>query len=557
MDPILEKVTSPTNPNDLIGRNDQIDQFHEVLMEYIRSNPVLRWVHISGVAGVGKSSLLRKFRMMTEMERVATGALEVPISPKGADVFLTDLKQVIDEMAPEWRGFIQKYRNTEIAEVLAPPESKEKEVTDSDLKKIVDQFFEDLDKVDKAMKKEKMMHGIFLDDLDRFLDYNYSSILQVIPRIAKRLKDNQYDLLLVTTSHESANKLLDLENMKDSVLHLVLEQFDFNESELMIRRRTNLGRSDREDVIQSSTRYPFDLALRELIKSKELDPAALEEEVITKTFGFTSVEVEILKDLAKYEYNYFNTDEFVRMYSLEALTNLSNNVMIKMSQDGHFAVGSRAFWELISHVYKPIDPRTEAILILNRMKYQAELGQMPSNRDFDILRTHFRSIKDTALLFELSAQIAEAAKAALDGGLVQTAWDMLQLATLGLEPTEDYEKIADLQENLAKGFARVGHDYFAAQAFEAAGRYFELADIDWRSVTNYREAGQKYQRVAEDTETKIYHYAIRSMLKESYLAYINANEPSRAQRVLEDAQDLLRDYSQHVAYFKKLEVKGE
>jgi len=559
MDFILEQLTGPTNPNDFVGRTDSIDAFHKVLMEFIRSNPGIRWVHISGVAGVGKSSLLRKFRMMTELERVATGSVEVPVSPKKGTTFLTDVKQVIDEMAPEWRGFLQRYRNSEITEVIEPPETREEEVTEVEIDKLVDQFFMDLDKVDKAMKEEKMQHGIFLDDIDRFLNYNYTSVLSTIPKIGQRLQEKNYDLLLVTAGHYRANRYLGIKESQvpDYVLHLELDQFDFNEAELMVRRRGKLVKSERELVVQASTRFPFDLSLRQLIQSKGLDPTSLDADVITSTFGFTTEEVEILRDMGKQETNFFSVEEYTRLHSEDILSELANSLMIIITQDGYFAIDSQAFWELISHVFKPIDPRTEVILILNRLKYQAELGQMPSNRDFKIVADHFKQIRDNSLLFELSGQLADAAKAALEGGLVYTAWEMLQLATLGLETTEDYEKIADLQENLAKGFAKENHNYFAAKSFEAAGEYFRKANIDWRSTTNFREAGQKYQREAEDTDPKIYHYAIRSMLKESYQAYLNANEPSRARRVISDAQDLLKDYSQHVAYFKKLEVTGE
>jgi len=559
MDFILEQLTGPTNPNDFVGRNDSIDAFHNVLMEYIRAKPTVRWVHISGVAGVGKSSLLRKFRMMTELERVATGSIEVPYSPKKAVTFLTDLKQVLDEMAPEWRGFFKKRINVEISDVLAPPEANDVEITPKVIQDQVDQFFGDLDKIDNAMKLEKTQHGIFLDDLDRFSNYNYRSLLNVIPLIAKQMKDENYSLLLVTTSHYSVNRELglDIAESEGYVLHLSLDQFDFNEAELMIRRRGKLLKSDREIVVSTSTRFPFDLSLRQMIQSKEMDPTTLDISTLATTFGVSKEEILFLREMSKSDVNIYNIEEFLRSHDVEILNGLANALMINKTQDGYFAVESRAFWELISHVFKPIDPRTEVILILNRMKYQAEHGQMPSNRDFGIVAEHFKNIKDNALLFELSGQLADAAKAALDGNLVHTSWEMLQLATLGLSSTKDYEKIADLQENLAKGFAKENYHYFAAKAYEKAGIYFRRADIDWRSLTNFRDAGQKYQRVAEETDPKIYHYAIRSMLKQSYEAYLNANEEGRARRVIEDAQNILGNYKQHLTYFQKLEVSGE
>lgn len=554
MDNVIEQLTGPTNPDDFVGRSAIIDAYHDLLREFVRSNTNVKWVHISGVAGTGKSSLLRKLRMMTEMERIATGSVEVPISPFKANQFLNDIKRVIDEMAPEWRSFIQRKRNADMYDVPPPPESTSNDVTDAVLKIMEDAFFEDLDRVDKAMKKEKQKHSIFLDDLDRFLGYNYTSLLSVWQLIAKKLMKDDYNLLLVTSGHYSANRYLGINGSSDYVLHLEISQFDFTEAELMVRRRGKLVKSEREIVVQASTRFPFDLALRQLIQSKGLNPTNLNAKVISETFNLTNDEVKLLRDLAKKELNYFTLEDYTRIHNNEIIEGLKDALLFTITQDGYFAFDSFSVWVLISHVFKPIDPRTEVILILDRLRGQAERGQLPAIRDVKIVREHFQSIEDNALIFELSGQLADTAKAALEGNLIQSAWDLLQLATIGLNRTGDFEKIADLQETLAKGFAKVNHDYFAAKSFQAAGKYFRNAGVEWRSVTNYREAGQKYKREAEKTNPEIYHYAIRSMLKQSILSFLNANERSQAKRVIKQAKDILSDYENHLSYFDKIEI---
>ncbi|MHA2249522.1 MAG: ATP-binding protein [Candidatus Kariarchaeaceae archaeon] len=557
MDSIVEELTGPTNPNDFVGRSTIVDAYHELLREFVRSNNTVKWVHISGVSGTGKSSLLRKLRMMTEMERIATGSVEVPISSINANQLLNDIKRVLDEMAPEWRSFVQRKRNVSLYNVPAPPESTKDVVTDSALKKIVDAFFEDLDRVDIAMKREKQKHGIFLDDLDRLLAYNYTSLLTVWQEIAKRLLEEDFNLLFVTTGHYSANRYLGLTGNNDSVLHLKLNQFDFTEAELMVRRRGKLVKSERESVVQASTRFPFDLALRQLILSKGFDPTTLNAKIITDTFGFAKDEVKLLRDLSKYEVNFFNLEDFTRVHSTETIEGLKNALLFNITPDGYFAFDSNAVWELISHVFKPIDPRTEVILILDRLRDQAERSQLPTRRDLKIVQEHFQSIEDNALIFELSGQLADTTKAALEGSLFHTAWELLELATIGLHRTGDFEKIADLQETIAKGFAKVNHDYFAAKSFQKAGMYFREAGVEWRSVTNFREAGQKFRREAERTDPKIYHYALRSMLRQSILAFLKANERSQAKRVMKQAKDLLGEYENHISYFDKIEEISE
>ncbi|MFV2013854.1 MAG: ATP-binding protein [Candidatus Heimdallarchaeota archaeon] len=551
---LIEQLTGATNPNDFVGRKEAINSYHEILRDFARSNNTLKWIHISGEAGIGKSSLLRKLRMDTELERIATGSVEVPVSPKLAIQFLSDIKRVIDEMAPEWRNFIQRRRNTEITSTDFPSDLEGNEISEAILDELLESFFEDLDKLNAAMKREKFKHAIFLDDLDRLMAAGYTGILPLFSGIAKRLMDDDYDLLFVTTSHYSADEHFDFDKHSKYVLHLELIQFDFNEAELMVRRRGKLVKSKRDAVVQASTRFPFDLALRQLIESKGIDSSKLDAQTLSKAFNITKGEITVLRDISKHGINLFVYNDYIRLHSQETINGLKDALLFSITQDGYFAVDSTALFELISHVFKPIDPRTEVILILDRIKDQAEISQLPSLRDLQVVHDHFKTIADKSLIFELSGQLSDTTKAALDGGLIHTAWELLELATVGLKRTGDYEKIADLQENIAKGFSRANHDYFAAKAYQLAGEYFGKANIEWRSIANYREGGLKYKKEADKTDPKIYHYAIRSMLNQSINCFILANERSKAKEILNEAKILLLNYPNHINYFDELEV---
>lgn len=559
MDFIIEELTGPTNPENFVGRNEIIDTYNDLLTNTIRKNTKVKWVHISGSAGVGKSSLLRKLRMQTEQHRIGTGSLEVPFSPLKASQFLTEVKQIIDEIAPDWRGFFRKKKNSEIAKVMEPPEYHGEFVNEERLQQMLEMFLVDLDEINKKMVEKNFRNAIFLDDLDRLQTSQYTSILSLIPRIMKKLSELDYNLMFVTTSHFNTDKLLNISEAieENYVLHFEINQFNFKDAELMLRRKGKLGKSQRETVVQASTRVPFDLTLRQLIQLKELDPTNLNAKIITDAFSLESTEVALLRELAKSSINYYKIEDIAMLHNMEALESLVNSLLISRSQDGYFIVDSFAMWELIAHVFKPIDPRTEAILLLNRLRYQAEISQLPSSRDLNILKEHFTEIEDNALIFELSAQLAETAKAALDGELIETAWNLLNLATIGLEKTGDNEKIADFQETLAKGFAKVDHDYFAAKTFENAAKYYRKANIEWKSVTNFREAGQKYVREAEKTNLETYHYAVRSMLHNAIKSYINANESKRAKLVIEDAMAIFKNYENHLDFFKSLVLQGD
>lgn len=553
----IEQLTGATNPNDFVGRKEAINSYHEVLRSFARSNQTVKWIHISGEAGIGKSSLLRKLRMDTELERIATGSVEVPISPKLGNQFLSDIKRVIDEMAPEWRSFMQRRRNSEVSSADFPLNLERKELDANTLDKLFESFFVDLDKINEAMINEKFQHGIFLDDLDRLIQIGYTAILSLIPRIAKKLMDDNYALIFVTTSHDSANEFLEIEKFSNNVLHIELNQFDFNEAELMVRRRGKLVKSKRDTVVKTSTRFPFDLALRQLIEAKNIDSSKLNTQTIKNAFEFTKGEIGVLRDISKHGINLFKLEDYIRLHSRETINSLKDGLLFSISQDGYFTVDSNAIFELICHVFKPIDPRTEVILILDRIREQAELSQLPSQRDLQTVKDNFQTIADKSLIFELSGQVSETAKAALEGDLIHTAWELLQLATIGLQRTEDYEKIGDLQEALAKGFSKADHDYFAAKAYQMAGASFSKGNIEWRSISNYREGGLQYQKEADKTDLKIFHYAIRSMLKQSIDCYLLANERSKARQVLDHAISMLSEFPNHTNYFEKLEVFSE
>ena len=158
----------------------------------------------------------------------------------------------------------------------------------------------------------------------------------------------------------------------------------------MIRRRGKLVKSKRELVVQSSTRFPFDLALRQFLQSKNFDPNVVNSTVLINSFDLTQPEVRIIRDLSKEEANYFNLESYSRQHSVSTIDGLRNALLLDIGQDGHFAFNSRALWELFSHVFKPIDPRTEVILILDRIRNQAEIGQMPSNRDIEIVKENLK-----------------------------------------------------------------------------------------------------------------------------------------------------------------------
>ena len=94
MDFVIEELTGPTNPRDFVGRSQLMDKYYELIRDFLRSNKTIRWVHISGSAGTGKSSLFRKLRMMAEQDERAT--IYHHLIARAIDYFYTDTKRLLD-----------------------------------------------------------------------------------------------------------------------------------------------------------------------------------------------------------------------------------------------------------------------------------------------------------------------------------------------------------------------------------------------------------------------------------------------------------------------------
>ncbi len=558
MDVSMEEIINPINPIDFVGRTEQIDAFYQWIKDLINDQPIMKWVHISGVAGSGKTSLMNKLKDIALSQDILTFSIEMPIAPDGLKNFFNGIKEQINFLSPEWRNFLERKRGLTIGEI--PEHLLDRaigETVDTEtLNEFVEAFFLRIDRADLKLKEDRKFIGVFIDDLDRVMNYEYISVFDLLRAIFEETTKRNLNIFFLTAGHNSINQHLSINKMEQDskVLHLEVSNFDFTDADLMIRRRGKLIKTEREKVLSASTRLPFDLALRQFLASKGFDQTVLDADVVAKALGLTNEEVELLEDLSKKDINLFERNEILKKHDEEVINALVQGFMLTRSSN-YYAFISRSVWELVASVFLPIDPRTEVLLLLNRIERLATKGLLPPKEDIDIISANVNRVRDPLLIFRLSTELAKTAEVALENGLRDLTLQLLEIAAAGLLKTGDYERLGDLYERLAKGFAEKKIDYFSALAYEQSAYYFEKAKIGWRSQANYREAGRRYRREISNIDLETFHYAARSLFIKAMRAFQSAGQKNTAKEIQEQAVTTFVKYPQHQKYFKNLTVQ--
>ncbi len=554
----MEEIINPINPIDFVGRTEQIDAFYQWIKDLINDQPVMKWVHISGVAGAGKTSLMNKLKDIALSQDILTFSIEMPIAPEGLKNFFNGIKEQINFLSPEWRNFIERKRGLTIGEI--PDQILQRAIGETideqTLKEFIDAFFLRIDRADLKLKEDRKFIGVFIDDLDRVMNYEFISVFEILRTIFEETTKRNLNIFFLTAGHNSINQHLDLQKMEEEskVLHLEISNFDFTDADLMIRRRGKLIKNEREKVLSASTRLPFDLALRQFLASKGYDQSVLDAEIIAKALGLSEQEVELLEDLSKKDINLFERNEILKKHEEEIVDGLVQGFMLTRSGN-YYAFITRSVWELVASVFLPIDPRTEVLLLLNRIERLATKGLLPLKEDIEIISANVKRVRDPLLIFRLSTELAKTAEVALENGLKDLTIQLLDIAATGLLKTGDYERLGDLYERLAKGFAEKQIDYFSALAYEQSAYYFEKAKIGWRSQANYREAGRRYRREISNIDLETFHYAMRSLFIKAINAFMHAGQKNTVKEIQEQAVTTFVKYPQHQKYFKNLNIQ--
>lgn len=547
-------------PINFVGRTKISDSFFEWISDFVISkSPQTHWIHIFGPPGSGKTSLMQKLIDMSEMERVKVIKPVVPLFPNAKGSIFLEMFEQIDQMIPDWRSFFQRRKKSPIADLDETDlhNLNKEEIFDDELQLIENKIFENMSAVDEKLKENNTVVGVFLDDIDRFVNNQDGGNALLINLMAKRFKNEGVNIYFVTSSIDNTLTRLKVSEAKEKgyVTLFELLNFDYNDADLMIRRRSNHPKDDRDAIVQSSTRFPFDLAIRELMFSEGEDSKQLTVENVSIGLNLTDKMIDLFTEFSKEDVNLFKSSKVRDYLTAEEINELLGKEIIAL--EGPYATfPSNALWDIISTTFLPIDVRTEMILKISRMEEQVVNGNLPSVKDIEDVRKNITFISDPSLLFELSTKLSESAKAALTQNLVHAAWDMLDIARLGYEKTEDYERLAELNEDFGREFALLDIEYLSALAYQfSANNFLQLTPPKKiRAEANFREAGNRFRREAEKMSPESFHIAMRSIFRKAIDAFVAANEPGSAKEVLKLALETFEAYPQHQEYLKKIPI---
>ncbi len=548
----IAPLVSSCDTSNFVGRKRVTDRFYEWLNDMtIMKKPQNQWVHITGVPGSGKSSLLEKFREMAIAERVRDVKPEPIYFPQQFQESLNTIFTRIDEITPEWRSFLQRRTKTNIVEF--PPNFIEV-IESSEVSSLASELLKNFESVTAKLKESGTIIGIFIDDLDNMDRYGGRKQIDLLMEIILKIGEMSDQIFFVTTSINSLTESLGIQNLGDTVTLLSIDAFDINESELMIRRRERLDKDDREEIALASSRLPIDIALRTALFLAGHEFRIVEMENLTELFGLTDEETDVFAKLATEERNYFEVKKLEEKFGRKLIDNLVKQGVLT-ADDVYATVPSNSLWEIITSFFLPTDVRTELLLTVSRINDRVADGNLPSTKELELVQTGVNQVKDISLLYEISGKLIEIIDLALDHEIIYTAWEILQLANVALVKANDKEKLAEMNEKFGSAFGRVGHEYYAAQAFQKAAELFKEMGASGKisAETNFREAGLRYRKEAESMDVKTFHYAMRAMYAKSIRAFLAADEQGSVQEVKKYAIEVFKEYPEHQAFIRKVD----
>jgi hypothetical protein len=551
----LASIFQPVDPTNFVGRTKELDYFFDWLTSQIRGDSQNNnWTHVYGPTGSGKTSILKKFVDYANLERVKVIELSIqPILGLNTDLLL-QISEAIDNYTPEWRSFFQKKKKTKLFNLDEEDLDllRNLNISAQNINHLIKKISENLASVNEKLTESRVNIGIFIDDIHRLDSENPLFIL--LYKLIGVFNKKQMRIFFVTSALDDFNTVLDDQFKNNLISGIELLNFDYNDADLMIRRRNKHTPEERELIVQNSTRYPFDLALRQQILLASGDVRELSIENLSTTFGLNDKLMKIFTELSKEDQNLFKISKIKSKLTEKELIELEKMDLFTFSND-LASFKSNAFWEVVKVNFLPIDVRTEMILKINRIEEMVENKSMPLVKDITSVKANITSIKDSSLLFELSSKLTETAKFALHHNLVHSAWEMIEIVRIGLNKTEDFEKLAEAEEMFGREFAVLGKDYLAALSYQASAENFMKIrpPKKIRAEANFREAGNRYKREAEKIDINTFHFALRSIYRKSVSAFYNANEPGSAREIMNFALNAFEKYPMHKKYLQKVE----
>lgn len=546
--PTFLEVVAPCDPEEYVGFGEVTDFLQDFAREFRNRPEHPRLLVVEGVPGSGRSSTLRKMESYLVYERYRIGKIQAAPPQEGEETTLIEqIKTCIDETAPDWRGRFTRGKGYE--DIPAMALDGEIEMDEAAIVELANLFFDNIAKINEKLVDQRQTMAILIDGIDQLLHLGGKAIPHVLEKIAEQLHETNTRILLVVTCD------LDVFQKSPAVATVALDRMPFADADQFLRGRTGLNTDQRQKVVRNSSRFPFNLMFRAQLAKERQFPMYLEQREFALVLGLDQVELGLLNWMGAKEMNWFAAGPVEDTAFAPGAANLVQNGILKQTAE-HYYTPSDSIWTLLTTIFTPLDEHSVLELALDDIQKHAQDGVKPSYLDLPKVAGLIHNIRDLARLHAIAQTVGLAAADYIKHELYETAFDLGSLVLNALEQAEDFEKAGDFAEELAKVYSNAGDVYHAAVAHEKAGDFFHNADVKWRVQHNYREAGLRYRKLAEEQNVKLNHFVIRSFLKKSFVCYQRAGEKQKSTEVCNMAKKILKEYPSHVTYFEAMEISG-
>ncbi len=554
---MIEEFILAINPDDFIGQSSNVARYQEHIRAIIGKRDVPHLVLIEGHGGTGRTSLLRKAMGIAQFERINTIEVKSPINPEKIHELFNNIKISLDELKLNWRSFMEKARGISVK--LLPALNHE-DLTPQKIEQFSNIYNLEIPRIATKLKEKRQKLIIHIDNGERIYHAGLTELFQLFIDSARILREKQLPIYyVIVIDEETYNELQEKTDLKEKdYLYLETQPFEYADAELFLRRRSGLLKKEREEILRVSYRTPFDLILRWLLKKKGLDFETIKKEDLNQLFEFSKNEEKVVEQFSLSDKNLLEKSILQGVSGEKPLETLSNKGLL-IEEDKYVAFASLGFFELFQITHRPEDIFTELKYSMKRLEEEVDYKLKPSERNLVQLKNLVKVVNDEILCLEIGNRLGMISQDLIKNKYYQSALDVMEIARIALEKGGDIEKIADLTESMAKQFTKAENEYFAAKAFETAGEMFSRLGVKWRALSNYRDAGVRYRKVASEVDIG-QHFMVRYLYEKSIYCMAKAEEIRRAEQFCSEAKKKLSDYPPHQSYFTTIEkklVRGE
>ncbi|MFB0560017.1 MAG: AAA family ATPase [Candidatus Lokiarchaeia archaeon] len=551
------------------GRSQEISEFQDFISRAKTGSGDRKLFVITGIPGIGKSSLMNRFVQIAEMEGIEV--LIRHISASEARMFFDDVKKTVDGYAPEAR----KRFMGEKKYVPAPPISKE--LGGGELESFLNQFFEDMDKIQEKLRKVLFF---FLDDFERFAWLGYETAYVLLREVAARLSEMGFNLFFVVCVDKRFLELL-VDDKPELFQVVDLDVFPTQDIRLLIQKYqsvTGMKIDDalKEELAKASGGIPFKLALficgllREA-RTGELQPgvelfrrvnSTIQDNVLSALIDLTVEKETLIDNIVSQRFNMVPLEELGSEVegksSKEALNSLIKEGIITID-DSTARLKSEAIYEMLRLLINvdQVYGRARALLKVIGRVIEAKTKLDPIY--FEWLRDSANMLisqDEPALAVELAANAEVYANSALEKKLYNESFQLFRLTTSIYEKMGDTERAGMILENAAKMFEGADKGFYARSLLSHASDLFDASGVEWKARSIARSAALIYEETGDEYEERGLKMMTRVFYRKAFEHYLRAGDKDRIDKLFEKAKNVFSEQPIFIKEFEALKQKA-